>query len=54
MLFEQVAQFADGAVLVVRQHFDDERRAARTVALVGDLLRRSRQALRRCRAESPS
>ena len=38
MLLEQVAQFADRAVLVVGHALDDERRAAGAVALVGDFL----------------
>ena len=37
MLLEHVAQLADRAVLVVGQRFDDERRAAGAVRLVGDL-----------------
>ena len=38
VLAEHVPDLADGAVLVVGQRLDDQRRAARTVAFVGDLL----------------
>ena len=34
VLLEQMADFAGGAVLVVGEHFDDQRRAARAVGLV--------------------
>ncbi len=38
VLREGVADFADGAVFVVGEDFDDERDATRAVALIGDLL----------------
>ena len=45
VLAEHVAQLADRAVLVVGQRLDDERGAARTVALVGDFFVRDARQL---------